>query len=259
MAQRLPVIRQVPEDWLDWSAHLGGGAEAVRAVWPAARRRVAEPTPALLARSQQAARRPWWHWPRSAGAAAAPCLDTALPPGEAAMVWANMALHLAPSQPEMLAAWHRALAPQGLLMFSTFGPDTARALHALYAANGWPAPQVPFVDMHDVGDALVQAGFAEPVMDQETVVLTWSSAEALLAELRGLGGNLSPGRTPGLRGRAWRQQLLDGLAQLAGPDGRLSLGFELVYGHAYKGQARQRSGDPAVVDLSGLRSKLRQP
>lgn len=257
MAQRLAVIRQVPQSWVDWSAHLGGGAEAVQAVWPDAQRRVAEPTPALLARSQQAAMKPWWSWPRAKGPA--PCLDMDLPPNAAPMVWANMVLHLSPSAPDLLAAWHRALAPQGLLMFSTLGPDTVRGLHSLYTANGWPAPQLPFVDMHDVGDALVQAGFAEPVMDQETLVLTWSSAEALLAELRALGGNLSPDRARGLRGRAWRRRLCDDLSQLAGPDGRVSLGFELVYGHAYKGQARARSGDPAVVDLSGLRSKLRPP
>lgn len=67
--------------------------------------------------------------------------------------------------------------------------------------------------MHDWGDMLVQGGFAEPVMDMERIVLTWATPQALLAELRTLGGNLHRDRFAGLRGRRWQERLLSGLAE----------------------------------------------
>lgn len=258
MADRLRLIRQVPAWWLDWGASLGAGAGPVKAVWPQARRQAVEPTPALLARSQAADHVPWWRLPRPLAPHAPPCLSADLPPAAAPMLWANLVLPFSADPAAELLRWREALAPGGLLMFTTYGPDTLRDLHTLYAAMGWPAPQQPFPDMHDVGDWLVQAGFAEPVMDQEMLVLSWSSPEALLQELRGLGANLSPRRPAGLRTPRWRQRLCDALAQRAGPDGRISLGFELVYGHAYKGQPRAQQGDAVAVDLSGLRRNLRK-
>ena len=94
------------------------------------------------------------------------------------MLWANMALHMAADPQALIAQWHRALATDGFLMFSCLGPDTLRELRALYAALGWPPAGHEFTDMHDWGDMLVHAGFAEPVMDMERIVLTWDTPEA---------------------------------------------------------------------------------
>ena len=102
--------------------------------------------------------------------------------------------------------------------------------------------------MHDLGDMLVQAGFADPVMDQETSDADLGRRRALLAELRALGGNADPARQPGLRTPRWRSRLGQALQQLHGADGRLRLDFEVVYGHAFtrgaaaaRGRARPRS------------------
>ena len=260
MAERLPVIRQAPERWLDWWAFTGAGAAAVQAVWPQAVRQVVEPTPSLRNRSQQALGVPWWTWGARRQAAAQPVwLSAEVPPGQAQMLWANLVLHTAADPAASLAAWHRALAVDGFLMFSSFGPDTLRELRAVYAEAGWPAPHPPFMDMHDLGDLLVHGGFADPVMDQETIQLTWSSPEALLAELRSLGGNLGHARPAGLRTPRWRARLLQALAARAGADGRIAMRFELVYGHAYKAAPRPGRGEPAVVSLEHLRSGLPKP
>ena len=257
MAERLPVIRQAPERWLDWWGFTGAGAAAVQAVWPQAQRLVVEPTPALRARSLQALGAPWWAWGARRLAAAQPVwLSAEVPPGQAQMLWANLVLHTAADPAVSLAAWHRALAVDGFVMFSTFGPDTLRELRAVYADAGWPAPHPPFIDMHDIGDLMVHGGFADPVMDQETISLTWSSPEALLAELRGLGGHLGAGRAAGLRTPRWRARLLQALAARAGADGRIAMRFELVYGHAYKAAPRAGRGAPSVVSLEHLRSGL---
>jgi malonyl-CoA O-methyltransferase len=149
------------------------------------------------------------------------------------------------------------LAVDGFLMFSTLGPGTLSRLQALYRAQGWPPPLAPFVDMHDLGDMLIEAGFADPVMDQETVTLTWSTPEALLAELRQLGGNLALGRHAGLRTPRWRQHLMQTLRDLAGPDGRLGLDFEIVYGHAVKPVPRARVAAETQVPLADLRAMVK--
>lgn len=255
MAARLPVIRRAPSQWLDWWAFTGAGAEAVRAVWPDAQRLPVEPTAALQARSRDALAAPWWSW-RARRAAAQPVwLSSEVPPGQAQMLWANLVLHTAADPEASFAVWHRALAPDGFLMFSAFGPDTLRELREVYAEAGWPAPHPPFVDMHDLGDMLVHGGFADPVMDQETITLTWSTPQALLAELRGLGGHLGTQRHPGLRTPRWHARLLRALGARSDAQGRIAMRFEVVYGHAYKGTPRPAPGAPVVVSLDALRSR----
>ncbi|MEK8049838.1 methyltransferase domain-containing protein [Ideonella sp. DXS22W] len=257
MAERLAVIREAPAQWLDWWGWLGASAPSVQAVWPQAERRAVEPTPALAERSRAQLQAPWWAWRRRQALVQAVIDEAAVPPGQAQMLWANLMLHAVPDPVALMARWHAALAVGGFLMFSTFGPDTWRELRALYAEAGWPAPHPPFTDMHDIGDQLVHAGFADPVMDQETLRLHWSSPEALLAELRGLGGNLAAARPAGLRTPRWRRRLYEALAARADTQGRIGLTVELVYGHAFKAAPRARAGEPVAVSLDSVRDSLK--
>ena len=260
MAQRLPVIRQVPQVWLDWWGFLGGGGDSVRAVLPDATRLVAEPTPALRARSVAVQGGGWWSQAKArlTGHTSAPQVLalSEVPDGAAQMVWANMMLHAVPEETATLARWHRALASDGYLMFSSLGPDTLRGLREVFAEIGAPPPHPPFVDMHDLGDMLVQAGFADPVMDQETILLHWSSPEAVLAELRSLGGHIGVDRFAGLRTPRWRARLLAALARRRDGDGRIGLGFEIVYGHAFKALPKPDRDGQTVIPLQTLRESL---
>jgi malonyl-CoA O-methyltransferase len=117
---------------------------------------------------------------------------------------------------------------------------------------------VEFTDMHDIGDALVQAGFADPVMDQEHLTLTWESPRALLEELHMLGGNTHPGRYAGLRSPRWRGRLEHAITQrLAAAGGRLALTFEIVYGHAFNPAPRVRVAERTEVSLDAMRAMVR--
>lgn len=253
MAERLAVVRMQPETVLDWWGWSGASDAALRAAYPRARRVVFEPTQALLGRSRDATQRAWWNVRRGATVE----VRTAEPePGAARLLWANMMLHAAADLPALIARWQRALGVDGFLMFSTFGPDTLRELHALYRRLGWPAPGAPFVDMHDLGDMLIDAGFADPVMDQERLTLTWENPQALLAELRQLGANASPQRFAGLRTPRWLARLHAGLAALAGADGRIAMSFEIVYGHAFKAAPRVRADAPTKVSVQDMRAML---
>jgi malonyl-CoA O-methyltransferase len=216
-----------------------------------------EPSQALAARSAQQARRPWWSAQRWQGPAPEVIDARAVLPRGAQLVWANMLLHGIADPPALFARWHEALAADGFVMFSCLGPGTLRELRELYARLGWPAATPHFVDMHDLGDMLVHAGFADPVMDQEVLTLQWADAPALLAELRALGGNAAPQRMAGLRTPRWRTRLLHELEALAGPDGRLSLSFEVAYGHAFRGAPRARAGEATRVPLEDMRAMVR--
>ena len=176
------------------------------------------------------------------------------------MLWANMALHEAVDPQALLADWHSALKVNGFLMFSCLGPDTAIELREVYRQLGWPPAGHDLTDMHDWGDMLVQAGFVEPVMDMERITLTYDSPARLLQELAELGRNFHPARFPALRGRLWRARLEAMLAErLAGADGRLSLTFEVIYGHALKAQAKIRVSALSSVSVEDMRSMLKTP
>ncbi len=257
MAQRLEVIRLKPERVVDWGSFLGAGGELLDATYPRSRRVAVEPHPALAERSREANRAPWWSARRWRSGGVEVLLERDELAGSAQLVWSNMMLHAVKDPPALMARWQRTLSADGFVMFSCLGPGTVIELRELYRRLGWPAPTLDFVDMHDLGDMLVQAGFADPVMDQETLTLSWTSPQALLRELRGLGGNLSPDRLAGLRTPRWKARLERELLALAGPDGRLGLSFEVAYGHAFKAAPRVQTGTPTTVSLDDMRALVR--
>lgn len=260
MEDRLQWITAKPASWADWSP-LRGGLEAHARV--ARRYRdapvfVIEPDAPLAALTARTLAVPWWNARRWQGGQAR---FEAPPEAGVDLLWANMALHMAPDPQALIATWHARLATDGFLMFWCLGPDTLHELRGLYEQFGWPPPGHQFTDMHDWGDMLVGAGFAEPIMDMERVVLTWGTPEAALAELRGLGRNLHPQRFGALRGRRWRDALHQALAALAVPghnDGRIALTFEVVYGHAFKPPPRVALSGESAVSLRQMREMLQR-
>ena len=258
LAERLAPMRIEPARVLDWGAGPGGGRDALRQRYPKAEIVAVGPDPSWQARARRSSERRWWSLGRAqvASAHVAGEPDAAL--GRAQLVWANMVLHGVIDPPALFARWHELLGVDGFVAFSCLGPGTLAELRELYASLGWPAPTPGFVDMHDLGDMLVAAGFADPVLDQETLTLSWANAEALLAELRQLGGNAAPDRFAGLRTPAWRRRLVAALAARAGADGRISLSFEIAYGHGFKAAPRVQGGDVAV-SLDDMRAMVRRP
>jgi malonyl-CoA O-methyltransferase len=257
MAEKLGLILLKPERVIDWWSLLGGGAAQLAAAYPNARQLRVEPDRRWVERSRAQAQRPWWSaaW-RGGGEVRVVAEGDEIEPG-AGLVWANMMLHAVADPVALIERWHALLRVDGFVMFSCLGPGTARELRALYARLGWPVPTPDFVDMHDLGDMLVQAGFADPVMDQETLTLRWDNPRALLAELRSLGGNVAPGRGRGLRTPRWQARLERELEALAAPDGRIGLSFEVAYGHAFKAAPRLRVGEATTVSLDDMRAMVR--
>jgi len=255
MAERLPFIKLQPARLLDASPALGASADLLRLAYPKAEMLWHEADPALAERAAGARSLGWWQKLRGTGSGQVDALPVK---PEVELLWSNMALHASADLPERLSAWQVSLAVGGFFMFSCLGPDSFVELRPLYARNGWGRPAPDWWDMHDIGDLVLKAGFADPVMDQERLRLTWTSPEALLADLRALGGNLAPARFQGLRGRKWRAELVAQLESLRGADGRLGLTLELVFGHAFKAAPRLTMAAETHVSVDAMRATLRK-
>lgn len=132
-----------------------------------------------------------------------------------------------------LLEWRRLLKPHGLLLFSTLGPDTLKELRSAWSAVDGYNHVNRFLDMHDVGDALIRAGFVEPVMDVEQLTLTYADVTALMRDLKRIGAhNVTAGRGRGLTGRGRLAALAQAYERFR-REGRLPASYEVVYGTAW--------------------------
>jgi malonyl-CoA O-methyltransferase len=260
MDERLDYVRLSPSAVLDAGCGTGEAVGELAARYPSARVvafDIALPM-VLRARARSQARRtalsrllrPFAS--RGSADAAFVCADiNALPLAAVAfdLVWSNLALQWVNDLPRAFAEFRRVLKVGGLLSFTTFGPDTLREVRSAFAGVDERTHTNRFVDMHDIGDMLVHAGFADPVMDMEYVTLTYDSPRALLAELKAIGAtNRTRGRPAGLMGRERFARVLGRLEKLR-VDGRIPATFEVVYGHAWKGEPRTTTEGHAIVRM----------
>jgi malonyl-CoA O-methyltransferase len=153
----------------------------------------------------------------------------------------------------------RVLKPGGMLMFTTFGPDTLKELRASWQQVDDYNHVNAFIDMHDIGDAMVRARLAEPVMDVEHMTITYRDLSGLMRDLKMLGAhNMTAGRPRGLTGKR-RLQALREAYELYRRDGVVPASHEVVYGHAWGPQYREETGDfrIPVAQLQGLNRRHR--
>lgn len=182
---------------------------------------------------------------------------TGLAPESLELVWSNLALHWHREPHAVLAEWRRILKVGGLAMFSCLGPATLRELRQALDDAGLRTATPAFVDMHDFGDLLVENGFADPVMDQEILTLTYRTPEKLLQDVRALGGNPAAGRRGGLVGRDWRARLCDALEAQRRPDGVIALSIEVAYGHAWRAAAHRGTAGETRLSVSAIGGRQR--
>lgn len=165
------------------------------------------------------------------------------------LIWSNLALQWVNDVPRALAEMRRVLKVGGLVSFTTFGPDTLKEIRMAFAqADGFTHTN-RFLDMHDIGDMLVRAGFADPVMDMEQLTLTYADASSLMRDLRQLGAtNATRGRPRGLMGRGrWRRATA--AFEALRRDGRIPATFEVIYGHAWKGAPKRTAEGHPIVNI----------
>ncbi|WP_082493691.1 methyltransferase domain-containing protein [Massilia sp. Leaf139] len=258
MHERLSLVKIVPQRVIDAGCGAGPDLGTLQKTYPAAQIVGIDASPAMLegAKAPAAPMRSLNGMlsrlmPAKAGVDLL-CGDFgSLPfgPNSVDLVWSNLALHWHPQPDRVFAEWRRVLRVDGLLMFSNFGPDTFKELRTAFAALDETPHTLPFVDMHDFGDQLVEAGFSTPVMDAERITVTYGTVAALLADVRAIGGNPLATRRRGLIGRAAWRRMVDALEAMRGADGKIGLSFEVIYGHAFRPVPKTTAAGEAIVQF----------
>jgi malonyl-CoA O-methyltransferase len=252
LLERLDIVRLQPTAVLDLGAGTGHASRQLKRRYPSAQVVALDSSPAMLresARQQRFLRR---FAPVCADAHRLP-----LPSQSFDLVLSNLLLEWCHDPDAVFAEVARVLRPKGLFTFTTLGPDTLKEVRELWRGVDPFTHVHRFIDMHDFGDALVRAGFAEPVMDTERLTVTYSDLTALVDELRGSGArNIAQGRPHGLTGRA-RGAAVRSRSEALIRNGPVHISVEVVHGHAWSvGERRsQRAGDEVLVPFESLRKR----
>jgi len=253
LLDRLQWVQLQPRRILDLGTGTGRALPALAARFPEAELVGLDITPAML--RVAASRRD--HESRNAPLFV--CADAArlpFPDQSMDLVFSSLAIHWSPALDDVLAEVRRVLRHPGLFTFTTPGPDSYRELRAAWRAVDQTPHVMPFPEMRALGDGLVRAGLAEPVMDTDTLILNYRSFGELVADLRATGTtNASTGRNPGLTGRQAWLRLAAAYENERDADGLLPATVEIVFGQAWApGTSRRRHspGDEISVPLDSL-------
>ena len=257
LLERLDYMTLQPQRVLDVGCGTGYGLSHLRARYTETDLCAIDIAPAMLQHARDRLPQPGWtqralrrltpHPSRFTHLACADMERLPLAASSMNLVWSSLALQWAHDLEATLKGIHRVLAPGGLLIFATFGPDTLKELRAAFAAID-DAPHVNrFIDLHDIGDMLIHAGFASPVMEMEMLTLTYADLKALMRDLKGIGAhNAAAARRRGLLGKqAWAR--LEQAYEAQRLQGRLPATFEVIYGHAWACDKTQREDGRQVI------------
>lgn len=247
LLERLELFRISPRRILDAGCGTGHGARALLERYRRAAVLALDHAPGMLHAARR--RRPWLRRLDAicADAAALPLADASVD-----LVFSNLMLQWCNEPDRVFGEIRRVLRPGGLLLFTTFGPDTLKELRAAWRAADGATHVSRFIDMHDLGDALVRAGLAEPVMDVEHLTLTYADLRGLMRDLKTMGArNATAGRSRGLTGRR-RLAAVEAHYETLRRDGRLPATWEVVYGHAWAGQPRSGGPQETAVPVTNI-------
>ena len=247
--ERLDLVKLDPGTIVDAGCGTGFAAPSLRQRFPRALLIELDIAPAMLHAARS--RRPRWKKWLAGTREVFVCGDNEQLPirsGAVDMVWSNLAFQWADDLPTVFAECQRILRPGGLLTFTTCGPDTLQELRTAFAGDGRIHVH-RFIDMHDVGDMMVGAGFADPVMDMEYLTLTYTDVRTLMRELKAMGAhNVAAGRNHALTGKRALEDIKQRYESFR-RDARLPATFEVVYGHAWKPLPRMSPGGRPVIDI----------
>ena len=247
---RLEVVRLQPRAILDIGCGTGYDLRRLSQRYPRARVLGLD----IAETMTQRARRRLGRWRRFTGRSLFACGDAErLPLATASvdMVVSNLALQWC-HPPAVFAEARRVLRPGGLFMFSTFGPDTLRELRAAWRAADDAAHVHSFIDMHDLGDMLIHAGFADPVMDMEAFTLTYADVRGVMRDIKQLGAhNMAVSRARGLTGKARFARFRAAYEALA-QDGKIPATYEAVYGHAWAPETEPARDGIATIPVARI-------
>lgn len=254
LLERLELFRHQPLQILDAGSGTGYCSHGLAGHYPKARIVALDLAPAMLRHTRNRFSR----WQRLRRGHAFTCGDAErLPFADQSfdMLFSNLTLQWCGDLTTTFSEFQRVLKPGGLLLYATLGPDTLKELRASWAAVDEGVHVNTFLDMHDIGDAMLKACLADPVMDREDIVMTYRDGMTLMRDLKELGAhNVNPGRKNGLTGRKTLNTLLQAYEQFRTADGVLPATYEVLYGHAWRAEreTQQTHGGETHISLEEL-------
>jgi malonyl-CoA O-methyltransferase len=252
LLDRLEVVRIQPEVVVDLGAATGHGARSLQDRYRSAQVVALDLSTRMLERAKGQQR-----FFKRFARVAADAHRLSLRSASVDLLFSNLMLQWCADPDRVFGELARVLKPGGLLTFTTLGPDSLRELRSAWGDDAIHVHR--FIDMHDLGDALLRAGFAEPVMDTERLTITYKDVDSLLRELKGSGSaNLAAGRPTGLRSRRRVEQARSRYRELARND-VLPVTLEVVYGHAWAGAPRKQGARDGVfkVGVGSIGKRIR--
>ena len=257
LLERLAFYLEPPARVLDVGAGTGRGSALLKQRYPKAQVIAVDLAVPML----RAARR-HVSWLRPFQRVCASATELPLPDHSVDVLHSNLCFQWIDDLSALFNECARVLKPGGLLAFSSFGPDTLKELRAAWASVDQRSHVGRFLDMHDVGDAMLAAGLRDPVLDVDRYTLTYSEPRALLRELQGLGAtHADAARERTLTGKSHYRRMLAAYETMR-VDGRIPATWEVVTAHAWgppPGQARRApgGGDIATFSIDKLRGSRR--
>ncbi len=228
LLDRLAGVRISPERIVDLGCGTGYAADRLQRMYRRAEVIGLDFAPSMARRARTRGR-PW----RRPVAVCADARRTPLPDHSVDVVFSNLTLQWIGDLAAYFGEVRRLLRPGGVLMFSTFGPDTLSELRAAWAQVDSEVHINTFLDMHDIGDAVLAAGLTEPVMDVDRWHRHYADLRTLMRAIKAIGAhNATQGRPRGLTGRE-RMRRLEAAYPETEPDGRVAATWEVAYGHAW--------------------------
>jgi malonyl-CoA O-methyltransferase len=260
LLERLSLMKLQPEVVLDAGAGTGYGTVALARRYPKARVIALDLAHGMACHARGRfgffARRLRGHGFVCADVERLPLADASVD-----LIFSNLTLQWCNPLDAVFEEFRRVLRPGGLLLFTSMGPDTLKELRASWAAADGQVHVNSFMDMHDVGDALVRARFADPVMDVERLTVTYRETDQLLRDLKAIGAhNVNAGRSSGLTGRR-RYAVMREAYERYRRDGLLPATYEVVYGHAWAPEhvpAQVRAGDESRISMGQFKAGLKR-
>ena len=149
----------------------------------------------------------------------------------------NLMMQWCPDLKALFNECFRVLKPEGLILFTTFGPDTLKELKRSWSAVDSSAHVNNFIDMHDIGDQMLQSGFQSPIMEMENITLTYEKVLDLMHDLKSIGAQNVSNRSKTLTGKTKFKKMIE-MYESYRSDGKLPATYEVIYGHAWKNEKR---------------------
>lgn len=247
MFSRFNYIKYQPNTIVDLGAATGLFSQQLMDYYPASRLIAVDTAPTLLKTLSQKAWWKKWIFPKRFSLLNAEMIALPLPNASIDLIWSNLSLLGQDTPDKALAECHRILPVGGLLMFCTLGPDTLKELRAAFLGVDTYQHVHDFIDMHDIGDALIRQGFSSPVMDMERLTVTYDSLTELFWDLKHSGmNNASMNRRLGFMGKATWQKMLSQY-EVFRQNGELPASFEVIYGHAWKGEPKMPKAQQSIT------------